>query len=467
MRKKLFLSFAFFFVVAKVLYAEVSLVSGSSGLDFSFPFGKNQFVPDVQFKIGMPFELYPACNLELDKMDIGLKLQWKSRLSIFAGTLVHSGTVSLLKNPDFSLTLSPLGVFSFSGTGIQTSLPSFSDSKSPYSVAMSLLIGKTAEKNALIQAAVSQEDFYSVGFVVPFSKNNLNFTLITLGGFYRLPPELPDKTDSWFVKDVPYGGGYNFGLVQELRFSNKKIKIQGNLGMFSSPFGGIDFWTRFAGNYTLGCFDIKGGFYLGDYDIITANGSRISNVFQSYINPQFNLPLGNSKYNKLRLGLAFATEGRNTSGKEPVFLVEGKLKGGMEFYSPRFVTQLIGGWQGFSIYGSPIDSVSKAEEKFVSELDFSLKNLFWNANFGTGFKSTIYSSKDRKEFGIKTSITPVATKNKGWRQLIPSVSAATDFVFREKEFYSVATKINASWTIREGFITAKASLTVEFDNKAK
>ena len=110
---------------------------------------------------------------------------------------------------------------------------------------------------------------------------------------------------------------------------------------------------------------------------------------------------------------------------------------------------------------------AKAEEKFVSELDFSLKNLFWNANFGTGFKSTIYSSKDRKEFGIKTSITPVATKNKGWRQLIPSVSAATDFVFREKEFYSVATKINASWTIREGFITAKASLTVEFDNKAK
>ena len=107
----------------------------------------------------------------------------------------------------------------------------------------------------------------------------------------------------------------------------------------------------------------------------------------------------------------------------------------MEFYSPRFVTQLIGGWQGFSIYGSPIDSVSKAEEKFVSELDFSLKNLFWNANFGTGFKSTIYSSKDRKEFGIKTSITPVATKNKGWRQLIPSVSAATDFVFREKEFF--------------------------------
>lgn len=423
-----------------------SKFDGYGGTEISIPSKIRGVVPDIKFRLG--------ALLGKRELHGGFRFSWAGRTTVYVGNLVFSGTVSTLKNPDFSMTMSPLGTSSFSATGIATSLPSYSGGTPPLAVSASFSLGN--KRPMLVQAAGTEEKIYTLAVTVPILSGKISVTSSTVAGLYFLPSTLPNPDDNWFAKDLPYDSEWNFAAVQEIRIRTKRFRCQILAGSFVSPFGQVDPWARIRGGFNAGIFSIDSGVYAGDSEIICANASRTRSTLQAFATPQIKFVLQNKTGTFLRFGISLGADGRNSNGKAPAFSVNEKFKFGGEFVTPFLRLRLFAG---------------KTAEKYNCNLEAAFKELPLGATVYMDLGAAAFPKDDKffdkTELVFSVSASPSGKWQSGFYSLIPSLSAKTTTVFRKDIFSSVSVETAASWALHAKFLTLRGKITFEWQYAKK
>ena len=433
-RKYFFVVILLFCNLLCFAYEKLNL-KGYIGSELSVPNKTSDMIPDVKIRLSF-----------LDSFKTGLRLSWNGKVIIYAGNITFSGTVSVLKNPDFSLVLSPTGSSAFSAAGISASLPSYSGSDSPLAVFVSCPLG--IKPGSSFQITVSEKNEYFTAFTIPFPLKKLSITSSTVFGVYNLESTLPDSEDSWFEKDLPYDKIWSFSGAEEIRVRTRFFRGQFMTGFFVSPFGSVDSWARIRGVYNAGSFSVDSGFYVGDSDIVSSS-NRIRSTLQFFVTPQvrFVLPQKNGSY--IKLGVSFAGDGKNADAISP-FSVENKIRFASELSFPMVRLRLYAG---------------KQKEKYTGDIQMVLRNLPFDCDFSIDVSGSSYPKHN--DFFNKADLTfcfgiePYG-KMLSEYSFIPTISAKKTATFREGNFNSFFTEVAASWAYRTKFITLRGKLAVEY-----
>lgn len=449
------------------LFAETDYsVDGYSGVELSLPSKKNNCIPSVKARVALPFSLFPETSAEFwKKIGISSQLSWGSRLIVTGGNINISGSYSLLNSPEITLPTTPFASLGFTEAGINGSLNSYSSPSANYGLTASLLLNKRNKVPVLFQVGLKENSPAAASISLPFQIKNLNFSLISLFGFYQLESTLAEIDDSWFLKEIPYQKEFGVGFAQEIRLSIKKNRLQLIGGAFTSPFGDVDFWGKVIGSSSIGNFSFKGGLYCGEKNMISGNGRRLDNNFQWYINPQLIIPIKSVKFGRLKMGAMFASEKKVSSGKSPLSYTEGKTKAGIEFYVPNFTVRATAGFEGFSLNRKEDSVFLDLEELYKAKFELSVRKIPYVSTINTDFDINYIPSRKKTETGVKLTINPSNIQKKGWKQVIPAVSLASDFVFLDGEYKSCTTETKASWLIRNGYFSIRGSLGLKVKNE--
>ena len=89
-RKYLFVVILLFCNLLCFAYEKLNL-KGYIGSELSVPNKASDIIPDIKIRLSF-----------LDSFKTGLRLSWNGKVIIYTGNITFSGTVSALKNPDFS-----------------------------------------------------------------------------------------------------------------------------------------------------------------------------------------------------------------------------------------------------------------------------------------------------------------------------------------------------------------------------
>lgn len=452
------------------VFAESAMSGGGHvGAELSVPGASRGAIPAIKLRLGFPAEFSPDfAEAFPDAVRGGLRLSWGGRANVYAGNLSLSGTVSVLRNPDFSLSLFPLGNSGFSAAGIAVGLPSYSDSAPPLALAVSASAGR-----ATLQLAATEEDLYTAAVTVPVLSGRLSVTSTTVAGLYFLPPVLPDGGDAWFSKDLPYGGGWYFAGAEEIRIRGRRFRAQLMAGAFASPFGEVDFWTRLRAVYRAGVLSVDGGIYAGDSGIVSANAGRIRSTVQCFATPQLRFVLPGKGGSFVRFGVNFAADGRNTNGMAPVFLAAGKIRFGAEMSTPAVRLRLYAGRYGIPIYGDAPTAASAAEKKYTADAELLLREpLFRDAfTFMLALGAAAYPSGGaflgKADVSASFSAEPAGKPARSLFSFVPAVTIKTTAAFRSHEFHSGRTEAATSWAWRARLVTLRAKIAAEWKYPAE
>ncbi len=431
-RKYLFVVILLFCNLLCFAYEKLNL-KGYIGSELSVPNKASDIIPDIKIRLSF-----------LDSFKTGLRLSWNGKVIIYAGNITFSGTVSALKNPDFSLVLSPTGSSAFSATGISASLPSYSGSASSLAIFASFPLG--IKPGSSFQITATEKNEFFTAFTIPFLLKKISITSVSIFGLYNLKSTLPDSEDAWFEDDLPYDKTWLFSGAEEIRVRTRFFRGQFMTGFFVSPFGSIDPWSRIRGVYNAGILSVDSGFYIGDYDIVSAS-NRIRSTLQFFVTPQvrFVFPQKNGSY--IKFGVSFASDGKNADAISP-FSVENKIRFGTELSLPMFRLRLYAG---------------KQREKYVGDMEMLLRNLPIDMNFSFDVSGSIYPKNtgffDKADLAFVFGIEPYG-KMQSKYYFIPTISAKKTATIREGNFNSFFTEVAASWAYRIKFLTMRGKLAI-------
>lgn len=453
---------------------------GASGVELGIPYGYMNFLPGVTAKVALPLEIYPWEKPRGEDVAAALRLHWGNRLMIYGGNISLGGPTSLFTTAAPSLTVNPLGNFSFPASTVTVGMPSLGGSAAPYGGAVVVSLGRGFAKDRInIWATGSEKKRFFTGFNLPFQIKKVNFVLSSAFGFWLLEEQLPDVEDDWFEKNLVYGETWLKGIVLEGRLTWTWLRFYGGGTVVEQPQGGFSYWGRFRGavNLELKAVDLQvlTGVYGGRPDSITADGSIVRETFQAYINPQVKVNLDNLanffEGGHLDLGLAFGTSFKNTNELQSQLFAEGKLRGGLAFSFPSFTLKFTGDWLGIPITNKNLKASLRSQEKYGGKINLTLLRLIPRANLGL-WTSGYYEnrggpSKNRVVIGGGLSFSPKVDGKKSLSSqliysLVPKLSATTEIVFLQQgEFYSATTEAKATWNFQFPWVKVGGWVAVE------
>ena len=394
---------------------------------FRLPYSRfSDFPPPVEFsdfRFGLRASILP------DDFPIGLKL--------LSGTLGFGGAVSRLKSPVPSF-YGALRAFSLPASGIRPSIPGFSSSAAPFSVALVL---EPSTENCFVPAlefgATMENDFFaSVSKKVPFPfAKSASVSLNACSSVYGSA-----ERSSWFSAERPFLPGRFLSADAELSLVFPSAEVFLCFALSQSPFGFFYPWFRSDLSFSASCFTVNSSFYAGDPLLISASGKRIPVWMQVQMNPQFSFY---AKDVKISNGLFFQI------GLES-FRSPGHLPGSLEVR-----------WDGRMKYG--LGNVS-ADAFF----DCSFPGGKWSCGAGasasfpfTGFDAE--ASVSWNTGGGKSSLSLDASFSPGC-PLIECAAVSFSSKFGDSGFLSGSSGFSVSLKKKWKFfsMTAKISLSVVF-----
>ena len=438
---------------------EQSITSeGGGGLEFSFPYGYAAFIPGVTTKLSIPLEIHPWQNPGIHDVAVGLRLYWSNRLQVYGGNLSFGGPTSLFTTAAPSLTVNPLAAFTFPAATVAVGLPGFSGSSAAYGGAVVASLGKGFAKDRIgLWATGSQQKRFFGGVSIPLNVGDAQLQLSSALGIWFLEEKLPDLDDSWYENFLPYHGIWLRGLALEGRLTWNWLKLYGGAVVAEQPWGGFGYWgrIRLAVEIPVKAFPLQvlGGISGGRPDSITATGSRLRESFQAYINPQLTWDLREKAAGlRLRLGLGFGGNLKNTDEMRPRLFSDGKLRGGVEVLFPQWRLQLVGEWLGIRLSNQSVKARLRSQEKYGGTAKLTLNKVIPHLALGlqgTGhYEKGTNIDKDRIVVAGGLSLNPKMTGMALLSSLVPEISASTEISFsRMNGFDSAATEAKASWSM--------------------
>ena len=431
---------------------------GGGGLELNLPYGYGDFIPGVTAKVSLPLELHPWENPSVQDVATAIKLYWSNRLQVYGGNVSFGGPTSLFTTAAPTMTVNPLAAFSFPAASVTVGLPGFNGSSAVYGGAVVASLGKGFAKDRIsLWATGSQQKRFFGGLAVPLTLGEVQLQFSSAVGVWFLEDQLFDWEDEWYGKELPYHGMWLKGLALEGRLTWNWIKLYGGAVMVEQPWGGFGYWGRLrfyldvpVRNFPL---QVLGGISGGLPDSITASGSRLRESFQSYINPQFTWDL-REKFAGLRLkvGLAFGANVKNTDEDRPQLFSDGKLRGGLELQFPLWRLQLVGDWLGIRLHNPSVKESLRSQEKYGGTVKFTLSGgipRFSLGLQGSGhYERGASVSKDRIVAAGSVSIMPKEIGRTLLFSLVPQMTASTEMIFSPVQgFHSATTEAKASWNM--------------------
>lgn len=460
---------------AKTSKVEQEVTStGGGGMEFSLPYGYAAVVPGVTVKASLPLELHPWEKPSAQDVAAAMKLYWSNRLQVYGGNLSFGGPTSLFTTAAPTMTVNPLAAFSFPAATVSVGLPGFSGSSASYGGAVVASLGTGFAKDRIsLWATGSQQKRFFGGLALPLNIGEVQLQVSAALGIWFLEEHLLGLDDSWYENSLPYHEMWLKGLALEGRLTWDWMRLYGGAVVTEQPWGGFGYWgrVRFAMDFPFDSFPLQvlGGLSGGLPDSITASGSQVRESFQSYINPQFTWDLREKVDGlKLRFGLGFGANIKNTDEMRPQLFSDGKLRGGVEALFPRWRLQLVGEWLGIRLSNQSLKASLRSEEKYGGTAKLTLNKvipLFSLGVQGTGhYEKGASLDKDKIVASGSVSLTPKVTGRSLVFSLVPELTASTEMSFSRVEgFDSAATEAKASWNMN--FSLVKVGIWVALELK--
>lgn len=432
--------------------------TGGGGMEFSLPYGFAAFVPGVTAKVSLPLKLHPWENPSVQDVTAAMKLYWSNRLQVYGGNVSFGGPTSLFTTAAPTMTVNPLAAFSFPAATVTVGLPGFSGSTASYGGAVMASLGKGFAKDRIsLWATGSQQKRFFGGLALPLNIGEVQLQVSATLGIWFLEENLLGLEDSWYENSLPYHEMWLKGLAFEGRLTWDWMRLYGGAVVAEQPWGGFSYWgrVRFAIDFPFESFPLQilGGVYGGRPNSITASGSQIRESFQSYINPQFTWDLREKVDGlKLKVGLGFGANLKNTDEVRPQLFSDGKLRGGVEALFPRWRLQLVGEWLGIRLSNQSLKASLRSEEKYGATAKITLNKvipLFSLGLQGAGhYEKGTSARKDKIIASGSVNITPKMTRKSLLFSLVPELTASTEMSFsRMAGFHSAITEAKASWNM--------------------
>ena len=432
--------------------------TGGGGLEFSLPYGYATFVPGMTAKMSLPLELHPWESPSVQDVAAAMKLYWSNRLQVYGGNLSFGGPTSLFTTAAPTMTVNPLAAFSFPAATVTVGLPGFSESAASYGGAVVASLGSGFAKDRVsLWATGSQQKRFFGGLALPVNMGEVQLQVSAALGIWFLEENLLGLEDSWYDNSLPYHEMWLKGLAVEGRLTWNWMRFYGGVVVAEQPWGGFGYWgrVRFAIDFPFESFPLQvlGGLYGGRPHSITASGSQIRESFQSYINPQFTWDLREKVAGlKLKVGLGFGANLKNTDEMSPQLFSDGKLRGGLEFQFPQWRLQLVGEWLGIRLSNQSLKASLRSEEKYGATAKISMNGLVPHLSLGLQgsghYEKGSSASKDKIVASGSVSITPKISGRSLIFSLVPELTASTEMTFAQaKGFYSATTEAKASWNM--------------------
>ncbi len=467
------------------LYAHVDTVSAGAGATVSFPAAERRAVPAVSIRADFPFELYP----EPDAADFhtAVTLRWQCGITVLFGGLTFSKTLSLFKNPSFTVSLNPFGSGALPDPGLGAGYSGSGSKRKPFAVSCTIPFGspeKTVARRASIQCAGDTAGTYAMLFRFPFELADISWIYAVSVCSYENAGTVSEKLRQsvWFLDDAVFtDNGFRIpaflrnrctGVLQELTVRARKWQVYGAAGFRESPFGGFSRWGRIQGRVDVGVLSVNGGAYCGDSGGIGIGGTRIRNTLQAFLHPLFSVRAGSSAL--LRFGAKTAVNGRNSGGIGTAFGAEGKMSAGAECVFSRFSLRASAVWSGFSVYDTENAAGSDSGEYVGGTLGCTFRNTAGSPGTVRNVYSLFKGSAGIRRYPAgaggagKIVITgalsaePDARGGRFPQQFLPAVAVSSESVFAGGEYGASKGVVSFTWNVREGIFRISGTVEVSF-----
>lgn len=370
------------------------------------------------------------------------------------GRFSASRTLARLKNPKIN-SVDSLKSFSVSSSNIFVSLPSISSSLQNYSVLSQIFINK----NYNFSLFYNINDYNNHNFAInsfynrTFYKSQKKINVTWNFAYYLFQLNNKNQNSWWY--DYPYfncqkfGGFYN-AVQNEIIIKNNYLMFFSSIGLNQNPL--IDNITKISfAPYFRGEFSIKAPnkisqkFYTNPFLFNFAifyspklyyslDNSLITEVFSSFINPQFSFKIGKSKSTLINSGFSYFVSIDNQL-KDKSFLWQDSIKYGFVIKNPRFSFSNKIELKNFFIHN--IQNIINQEPS----LHLNLRNIIWSPwdspflHYYTLWinydDSLIKSQSPNILCGIKGNWYPTIT-NKHYQNIKINLYSSIEFNFKEK-----------------------------------
>jgi hypothetical protein len=400
-------------------------VSGITGFQFSSKIAKASLftdIPKTKFSKLHEYASVQTCSqfFSPPRWALTFCLPCKTDFSFeaSAGMLCYSGSVSRLKNPPPSTTVSPLRQsFDFS-PGLHAVRQSSSSTDQPLSASVSLAADLPASSCSAKKASAQHssitaecaffEDktvFASASFFYYFSRL-INFKTAFTGGRFYLEN---DSSTLWKA-----GGGFEpgwfYACVIENAFSSPQFKCHFSAGVHQTPWSTAAVWLCVQTRNAAGPFLLDTSFFFvptaentpDAATLIGTDSSPCRTIAQMSVNPQ--LAAG-----PVRLGCCGFVSYKATATKTPVRLAAAKLAAGASFEYEIFFCRTEASAVNLLVRGTPPSASATPEKSY--EISFDSRVSSDSVRFSSSFSAqhippATSSSKQKQIYTAAISASP-------------------------------------------------------------
>lgn len=209
-------------------------------------------------------------------------------LTVKAGSLSYSQSISRMKNPATTGSMNALSGISFGLTGIGSSLPTSSSGKKQNSLALTFFPAPFNLECALFE---DRTLFYSAGTIFKFGKNAKLSTAFSGARIFIQKK----NSSSWYLTEEFFPPEWEHAFLWENTFYCPGIKNKLSIGVHENPFSRLRFWMKNENRTILGPVLLNTQFFAADRFFLTEENSAFytagstleKTVLQIKINPQY------------------------------------------------------------------------------------------------------------------------------------------------------------------------------------
>lgn len=440
--------------------------AGSAGIRLSFDnadFRSYVTLPKTSFS-----ELEIPQSLNDARYGGSLSLFQKSvPLTLKAGRLSYSRSMTRLKTPNPSYSANPLKKsFSFS-PGLSPSLPTQTSSVQPVSGALSvsgkkLNLPVLSKLNADIMANEEDTVAASIYFRTKLSKSVYFDTAFTGGQFYL------EKETSYLKKNnALFAGGTYKAFCAETAFRSPLFKANISAGVhespYSSPYSSASAWFDLKTRAAYKAFLLDCGFFAIPTSasspfaapLIGADSSICKTITQVSVNPQIIFPLRLSSPSFLRLG-ANVTGARKLTGTYSVAGTDVlKISAGVLFESTYFDVKTVFTAANLLLSERATKVSLIPEESYTLSLSASKAARLFAATASASLKycpAPLSTSYEKHIINAALSLTPGKT-----RRL--TLKGSLYHYIKDNEPYSSTLQASASYKLKTKYVHSTVKIT--------